>query len=62
MFAHFMPGPGFIRRAAQELRLNRDMRALTALDERALADLGLTRGGVESAVKRGRPPQRLARE
>jgi uncharacterized protein YjiS (DUF1127 family) len=62
MFAHFMPGPGFIRRAVQELRLNRDMRALSALDERALADLGLTRGGVESAIKGGRPPRGIARD
>jgi len=62
MFVHFMPGPGFIRRAAHELRLRRDIRALAALDDRALADLGLAPGGVEAAIRSGPPPQRLDRE
>jgi uncharacterized protein YjiS (DUF1127 family) len=62
MFAHLIPGPGFISRAVQEFRLKRDVGALAALDDRALADLGLSRGGVESAIRSGRPPRRLVRE
>jgi uncharacterized protein YjiS (DUF1127 family) len=60
MFAHLIPGPDFIGRAVQELRLRRDISVLAALDDRVPADIGLSRGGVESAIRSGRAPQRFA--
>lgn len=38
----------------REMRLRRDMRALLELDEHLLRDIGLARGGVETAVRHGR--------
>jgi uncharacterized protein YjiS (DUF1127 family) len=43
------------RRIAAELRARRDMRELAALDEAALHDIGLAPGGLEDAVRHGRP-------
>lgn len=37
-------------------RVRRDIDALLALDDRMLADIGLTRWDVEYAVRHGRPP------
>lgn len=39
---------------AREIRARRDMRQLSGLDEAALHDIGLTRGGIEDAVRYGR--------
>lgn len=49
-------GPaGFLRRAwtllGRELRLRRDLQHLERLDDAELADLGLTRGAIEGAVR-----------
>jgi uncharacterized protein YjiS (DUF1127 family) len=40
---------------AREIRIRRDMRMLASLDEAALHDIGLARGGVEDVVRHGRP-------
>ena len=40
---------------AQEWRLRRDLAELQSMDARALHDIGLTRGSLESAVRNGRP-------
>jgi uncharacterized protein YjiS (DUF1127 family) len=38
---------------AQEWRLRRDLAQLEALDTRALRDIGLSRGGLEGAIRHG---------
>ena len=43
-----------------EWTIRRGIDALMALDDRALADVGLTRGAVEHLVRYGRPPMRPA--
>ncbi|MBF9233790.1 DUF1127 domain-containing protein [Microvirga alba] len=40
---------------AREIRIRRDMRLLASFDDVALHDLGLARGGMEDAVRNGRP-------
>jgi uncharacterized protein YjiS (DUF1127 family) len=51
--------PSFIgrllARIAEEVRIHRSMRQLASLDEAMLRDIGLDRGGVEDAVRHGRP-------
>jgi uncharacterized protein YjiS (DUF1127 family) len=44
-----------LSRIADEIRVRRDLRALSSYDEAALHDIGLTRGGLEEAVRCGRP-------
>ena len=39
-----------------EYRVHRSLRELSALDDHALHDLGLTRGGAEFVVRHGRVP------
>ncbi len=39
---------------AYEVRLQRDLRALQALDDHRLHDIGLDRGALEDAVRHGR--------
>ncbi|HZH51336.1 MAG TPA: DUF1127 domain-containing protein [Microvirga sp.] len=39
---------------AREIRVRRDMRLLSSLDDAALHDIGLARGGMEDAVRHGR--------
>jgi len=50
--------PGLLARlltaAAREIRIRRDLRLLASLDDAALHDIGLTRGGMEDAVRHGR--------
>jgi uncharacterized protein YjiS (DUF1127 family) len=43
------------RTLAAERRLRRDMRVLHALEDRALRDMGLTRGEINRVVRHGRP-------
>ena len=45
-------------RLAREVRLRRDLRLLSGLDEAMLRDIGLARGGLERAVRYGRPSSR----
>jgi uncharacterized protein YjiS (DUF1127 family) len=45
-----------VRTLVTQWRLRRAVRALQALNDRALADLGVGRGEIESAVRRGRRP------
>ena len=42
------------RNLVRELRLRRAIRAMQDLDEAMLHDVGLTRDGIEDAVRRGR--------
>jgi uncharacterized protein YjiS (DUF1127 family) len=42
---------------AQEWRFRRDLAQLQALDTRGLRDIGLSRGGIESAIRHGRRPR-----
>ena len=42
----------FIRMVNREMYARRSKRRLHQLDDRALADIGITRGGIESAVRR----------
>ena len=45
-----------LRRDRADARLLRSaIRELRQLDDRALADIGITRGGIEFAVRHGRP-------
>ena len=41
-----------------EWSIRRAINALMALDDRTLADIGLTRGAVEHVARYGRPPMR----
>jgi uncharacterized protein YjiS (DUF1127 family) len=43
------------RELAAERLLRSAIRELHQLDDRTLADIGVTRGGIESAVRNGRP-------
>jgi len=51
-------GPSLLERLAaallREIRVRRDLRTLSGLGETALHDIGLTRGGLEDAVRHGR--------
>lgn len=40
---------------AHEIRVRRDLRTLSSLGDSALHDIGLARGGLEEAVRHGRP-------
>jgi uncharacterized protein YjiS (DUF1127 family) len=44
----------FVAYMAAEIRVRRDLRALNALDDAALHDIGLVRGETEYAVREGR--------
>ena len=48
--------------AVQEWRLRRDLAQLQSMDARGLHDIGLTRGGLEGAVRYGRRSSALARD
>ena len=50
-------GVAAIRR---EMRIQRDLHQLEALDDHRLHDIGLDRGALESAVRNGRPRIRTA--
>ena len=39
---------------AREIRIRRDLRRLSGLDDAMLRDIGIARGGLESAVRFGR--------
>ena len=41
-------------RLAREIRMRRDLRRLSGLDDAMLRDIGITRGGLEGAVRFGR--------
>ncbi|HYF54822.1 MAG TPA: DUF1127 domain-containing protein [Salinarimonas sp.] len=43
---------------AREVQVLRDLRALQALDDHRLHDIGLDRGSIEDAVRHGRPRRR----
>lgn len=45
-------------RIGAEWRLRRSLETLRSFDDHMLADIGLTRGSVEYAVRYGRPPSR----
>ena len=45
---------GWIARAARALETRRDLRLLSAAGDDMLRDIGLSRGGIESAVRHGR--------
>ena len=46
---------------AHEVRIRRDLRRLSGLDDAILHDIGVARGGLEGAVRFGRTTERLAR-
>ena len=46
---------------AQEWRFRRDLAQLQALDTRGLRDIGLSRGGIESAIRHGRTARACTR-
>lgn len=41
-------------RIVREIRVRRALREVGALDDAALVDIGLSRGGIEDAVRHGR--------
>ena len=43
-----------LRALRQEIRIRRALRDVGSLDDNALCDIGLTRSGVEDAVRHGR--------
>jgi uncharacterized protein YjiS (DUF1127 family) len=45
---------GLLARAARALETRRDLRLLSAAGDDMLRDIGLSRGGIESAVRYGR--------
>ena len=42
------------RAIAREIRIRRALRAVGTLDDNALCDIGLCRGGIEDAIRHGR--------
>jgi uncharacterized protein YjiS (DUF1127 family) len=52
----------WIAQISSEWQVRRGIDALMALDERMLADIGLTRGAVEYAARYGRLPTRATNE
>ena len=42
---------GFWRRLAHEIRIRNDLRRLAAYDDAALSDIGVSRGGIEGAIR-----------
>lgn len=45
---------GFVSAIAEEIRIRRALREVSALDDTALYDIGLSRSGIEDAVRHGR--------
>lgn len=43
-----------VRSVLKEIHLRRTMREVGALDDAALIDMGISRGGIEDAVRHGR--------
>jgi uncharacterized protein YjiS (DUF1127 family) len=50
------PNPvlGLVGAILREIRLRRALRDVGALDDSALVDMGISRGGIEDAVRHGR--------
>ncbi len=46
---------GWLVTVAREMRVQRDLHRLQALDDHRLHDIGLDRGSLEDAVRHGRP-------
>ena len=44
------------RHVKRELAIRDDLHALEAMNDAGLADLGISRGGLDGAVRHGRPP------
>ncbi len=44
----------FLEALRREIRIRRALRHVSALDDHALCDIGLSRGSVEDAVRHGR--------
>lgn len=44
----------FSHAVMREVRIRRDMRMLSSFSDEALQDMGLARGGLEDAIRRGR--------
>ena len=44
---------GFLSRLAREIRIRNDLRRLGAFDDAALSDIGVSRCGIEGAVRSG---------
>ena len=42
---------GSLSRLAREIRIRNDLRRLGAFDDAALSDIGVSRGGIEGAVR-----------
>ena len=51
----------FVAHLVTEWQVRRDLRRLEMLDAHMLHDIGLTGGGLEDAVRHGRPRDRRAR-
>jgi uncharacterized protein YjiS (DUF1127 family) len=45
---------GLVGAIVREIQLRRTMREVGALDDAALVDMGISRGGIEDAVRHGR--------
>ena len=45
---------GLFRSLLREIRIRRALREIGTLDDAALFDIGLSRGGIEDAVRHGR--------
>ena len=45
---------GLVGAIVREIRLRRALRDVGALDDSALLDMGISRGGIEDAVRHGR--------
>jgi uncharacterized protein YjiS (DUF1127 family) len=45
---------GLVGAIVREIHLRRTMREVGALDDAALVDMGISRGGIEDAVRHGR--------
>ena len=46
---------------AREIRMRRDLRRLSGLDDAMLRDIGVARGGLENAVRFGRATEKPVR-
>jgi uncharacterized protein YjiS (DUF1127 family) len=53
-----IPIPRIVRAVAHEVRVRRDVRHLEEFSDRMLADIGMSRSGIDAAV-RGRPWRRF---
>ena len=45
---------GLFEALAREIRIRRALRDVSSLDDNILCDIGLSRGGIEDAVRHGR--------